>query len=187
MMNILNGGAHADNNVDIQEFMVMPFGAPNFAEGLRWCAETFHTLKKVLKEKGLGTGVGDEGGFAPNLKSNEEAIQVILAAIEKVGLKPGRDMKLAMDAAATEFHSDKHYAIDGGKKTAKELVAWYAQLAERYPLFSLEDGLSEDDWDGWKELTNVLGRRLQLVGDDLFVTNVERLRTASRRASPTRS
>ncbi|MBL8859989.1 MAG: phosphopyruvate hydratase [Planctomycetes bacterium] len=175
MMNILNGGQHADNNVDIQEFMVMPFGAPNFAEGLRWCAETFHTLKKVLKERGLATGVGDEGGFAPNLESNEEAIQLILTAIEKTGLKPGRDMKLAMDAAANEFLKDKQYAIDGGKKSAKEMVAWYASLAERYPLFSLEDGLGEDDWDGWKELTAALGKRVQLVGDDLFVTNVTRL------------
>jgi enolase len=175
MMNILNGGSHADNNVDIQEFMVMPFGAPNFTEGLRWCAETFHALKKVLKEQKLATGVGDEGGFAPDLKSNEEAIQLILTAVEKAGLKPGRDMKLAMDAAATEFYTDKKYEIDGGKKSAKELVAWYAGLAERYPLFSLEDGLAEDDWDGWKELTTALGKKVQLVGDDLFVTNVERL------------
>ncbi|MDZ4772499.1 MAG: phosphopyruvate hydratase [Planctomycetota bacterium] len=175
MMNILNGGQHADNNVDIQEFMVMPFGAPNFAEGLRWCAETFHALKKVLKEKKLSTGVGDEGGFAPDLKSNEEAIQLILSAIEKAGLKPGRDMKLAMDSAATEFYREKKYEIDGGKKSAKELVAWYTGLAERYPLFSVEDGLSEDDWDGWKELTVALGKKIQLVGDDLFVTNVERL------------
>jgi enolase len=175
MMNIVNGGQHADNNVDIQEFMVMPFGAPNFAEGLRWCAETYHALKKVLKEKKLATGVGDEGGFAPDLKSNEEAIQLILTAIEKTGLKPGRDMKLAMDAAATEFFKEKRYVIDGGAKSAKELVAWYAGLAERYPLFSLEDGLAEDDWDGWKELTAALGKQVQLVGDDLFVTNVERL------------
>ena len=175
MMNIVNGGQHADNNVDIQEFMVMPFGAPNFTEGLRWCAETYHALKKVLKEKGLATGVGDEGGFAPDLKSNEEAITLILSAVEKAGLKPGRDMKIAMDAAATEFFKDGKYEIDGGRKSPKELVAWYSTLAERYPLFSLEDGLSEDDWDGWRELTVALGKRVQLVGDDLFVTNVERL------------
>jgi enolase len=131
----------------------------------------------VLKEKKLATGVGDEGGFAPDLKSNEEAIQLILTAVEKTGLKPGRDMKLAMDAAATEFFKDKKYEIDGGTKSAKDLVGWYAGLAERYPLFSLEDGLSEDDWDGWKELTNALGKKVQLVGDDLFVTNVERLQS----------
>jgi enolase len=175
-MNILNGGQHADNNVDVQEFMVMPFGAPSFREGLRWCAETYHVLKQVLKERKLATAVGDEGGFAPDLKSNEEAIQLILTAVEKAGFAPGQDMKLAIDAAATEFHSKGgKYEIDGGAKSSKELVAWYATLAERYPLFSLEDGLAEDDWDGWKELTSVLGRRVQLVGDDLFVTNVERL------------
>jgi enolase len=175
MMNILNGGQHADNNVDIQEFMVMPFGAPNFAEGLRWCAETYHVLKKVCKERKLATAVGDEGGFAPDLASNEEAIQLILAAVEKCGFKPGKDMKIAIDAAATEFHEGGKYEIDGQKKSAKELVAYYGSLVERYPVFSLEDGLSEDDWDGWKELTNALGKRVQLVGDDLFVTNVERL------------
>jgi enolase len=181
MMNILNGGQHADNNVDIQEFMVMPFGAPSFREGLRWCVETYHALKSVLKEKKLATGVGDEGGFAPDLKSNEEAIQLILTAVEKAGLTPGKDMLLAMDAAATEFHAldskgGCKYDIDGAQKSSKELVAWYAQLAERYPLFSLEDGLSEDDWEGWKGLTDALvPERVQIVGDDLFVTNIERL------------
>ncbi len=175
MMNILNGGQHADNNVDIQEFMVMPFGAPSFREGLRWCVETYHALKSVLKEKKLATGVGDEGGFAPDLKSNEEAIQLILTAVEKAGLSPGKDMLLAMDAAATEFHAKGKYEIDGAHKSSKELIDWYASLAERYPLFSLEDGLSEDDWDGWKNLTDALGKRVQIVGDDLFVTNIERL------------
>jgi enolase len=175
MMNILNGGQHADNNVDVQEFMVMPFGAESFREGLRWCAETYHVLKKVLKEKKLATAVGDEGGFAPDLKSNEEAIQLILTAVEKAGFVPGKDVKLAIDAAATEFHSSGKYAIDGAKKSSKELIAWYATIAERYPLFSIEDGLSEDDWDGWKELTDAVGKRVQIVGDDLFVTNVERL------------
>jgi enolase len=174
MMNILNGGQHADNNVDVQEFMVMPFGAPNFAEGLRWCAETYHALKRVCHDKKLSTGVGDEGGFAPDLKSNEEAIQLILSAIEKAGFKPGQDMKLAIDAAASEFHDKGKYAIDGVQKSARELVQWYAGIVERYPVFSLEDGLDQDDWDGWKELTQVLGKRVQLVGDDLFVTNVER-------------
>jgi enolase len=174
-MNILNGGQHADNNVDIQEFMVMPFGAPSFKEGLRWCAETYHVLKAVLKEKKLATAVGDEGGFAPDLKSNEEAIQLILTAVEKAGFVPGKDMRLAIDAAATEFHSKGKYDIDGASKSSKELVAWYATIAERYPVFSLEDGLAEDDWDGWKQLTDAIGKRVQLVGDDLFVTNVERL------------
>ncbi|MFO1009234.1 MAG: phosphopyruvate hydratase [Planctomycetota bacterium] len=175
MMNILNGGAHADNNVDIQEFMIMPFGAPSFAEGLRMGTEVFHALKKVCKAKKLNTAVGDEGGFAPDLGSNEEAITLILSAIESVGLKPGADVKLALDCASAEFYADGKYTIDGKAHSSKELVAYYARLAERYPIFSIEDGLDQDDWDGWQHLTATLGGRVQLVGDDLFVTNVERL------------
>lgn len=178
MMNILNGGAHVDNNVDIQEFMIMPVGASSFAEALRTNAEIYQALKAVLKAKGLGTAVGDEGGFAPNLKSNEEALQVIVEAIEKAGYKPGQDVKLAIDSAASEFYEDGKYNLkgEGVVKTAKEMVDWYASLVEKYPIISIEDGLAEDDWDGWKLLTDALGKKIQIVGDDLFVTNVERLK-----------
>ena len=175
MMNILNGGEHADNNVDIQEFMVMPFGATSFSEGLRMGTEVFHALKGVCRERGLATSVGDEGGFAPNLESNEAAITLILEAVEKTGLQPGRDVKIAIDAAATEFHSEGKYQIDGTAKTSDELVDYYARLCEAYPIFSIEDGLEEDDWEGWKAMTAALGDRVQLVGDDLYVTNSERL------------
>ncbi len=177
MMNILNGGAHADNNVDIQEFMIMPVGADSFKEALRMCAETYHTLKTVLKEKGLATGVGDEGGFAPNLGSNEEALEVIMEAIVKAGYKPGEDMMLAIDAASSEFYKDGKYHLSGeGKvKTSAEMVEFYSYLVEKYHIISIEDGLAEDDWEGWKLLTETIGKKVQLVGDDLFVTNTERL------------
>lgn len=179
MMNILNGGAHADNNVDIQEFMIMPVGASSFTEALRMCAETFHALKSTLNKKGLATGVGDEGGFAPNLSSNEEAIKVIIEAIDKAGYKPGKDISIAIDAAASELYKDdKKYHLDGEGKvyTAEEMVSFYESLVEKYPIVSLEDGLAEEDWDGWKVLTDRLGKKIQLVGDDLFVTNTERLK-----------
>ncbi|WP_071142593.1 phosphopyruvate hydratase [Acidaminococcus timonensis] len=178
MMNILNGGAHADNNVDIQEFMIMPVGADSFAEALRINAEIYQALKKVLKGKGLATAVGDEGGFAPNLESNEEALQVIVEAIEKAGYKPGEQVRLAIDTAASELFEDGKYNLkgEGVVKTADEMVEWYASLCEKYPIISIEDGLAEDDWDGWKKLTDALGKKVQLVGDDLFVTNVERLK-----------
>ena len=177
MMNILNGGAHADNNVDIQEFMIMPVGADSFAEALRINAEIYQALKKVLKGKGLATAVGDEGGFAPNLESNEEALQVIVEAIEKAGYKPGEQVRLAIDTAASELFEDGKYNLkwEGVVKTAEEMVEWYASLCKKYPIVSIEDGLAEDDWDGWKKLTDALGKKVQLVGDDLFVTNVERL------------
>ncbi|HHV08330.1 MAG TPA: phosphopyruvate hydratase [Firmicutes bacterium] len=177
MMNILNGGEHADNNVDIQEFMVVPAGADTFAESLRQGAEVFHALKKVLKDRGLASGQGDEGGFAPDLQSNEEALELLVLAIEKAGLKPGEDTFLAIDAAASEFYQDGRYVLTGEGKTftASEMVDYYAQLAERYPIISLEDGLAEDDWEGWHELTVRLGDRIQLVGDDLFVTNTKLL------------
>ena len=177
MMNILNGGAHADNNVDIQEFMIMPIGATSFMEALRYCAEVYHTLKGVLKSKGLATGVGDEGGFAPNLGSNEEALQVITEAIEKAGLVVGKDIVFAIDAASSEFYKDGkyHLAGEGKVKTAAEMVEYYAELCEKYPIYSIEDGLAEEDWEGWKLLTDRLGKTVQLVGDDLFVTNTERL------------
>ena len=175
MMNILNGGEHADNNVDIQEFMVMPFGATSFSEGLRMGAEVFHALKSVCRERGLATAVGDEGGFAPNLESNEAAVTLILEAVEKTGLQPGSDVKIAIDAAATEFHSEGKYQIDGGAKSAEELINYYARLCDAYPIFSIEDGLEEDDWEGWQAMTAALGERVQLVGDDLYVTNSERL------------
>ena len=177
MMNILNGGAHADNNVDIQEFMIMPIGASSFMEALRYCAEVYHTLKGVLKAKGLATGVGDEGGFAPNLGSNEEALQVITEAIEKAGLVVGEDIVFAIDAASSEFYKDGkyHLAGEGKVKTAAEMVEYYAELCEKYPIYSIEDGLAEEDWEGWKLLTDRLGKTVQLVGDDLFVTNTERL------------
>ena len=177
MMNILNGGAHADNNVDIQEFMIMPIGATSFMEALRYCAEVYHTLKSVLKAKGLATGVGDEDGFAPNLGSNEEALQVITEAIEKAGLVVGKDIVFAIDAASSEFYKDGkyHLAGEGKVKTAAEMVEYYAELCEKYPIYSIEDGLAEEDWEGWKLLTDRLGKTVQLVGDDLFVTNTERL------------
>jgi enolase 1/2/3 len=175
MMNILNGGEHADNNVDLQEFMIMPFGATSFAEGLRMGAEVFHALKSVCRKKGLNTAVGDEGGFAPNLGSNEEAIQLILAAVETVGLQPGSDVKIAIDAAASEFHKDGVYTIDGKGKSSDEMIAYYAGLAEKYAIVSIEDGLDEDDWAGWQSWTASMGDRMQIVGDDLYVTNVERL------------
>lgn len=177
MMNILNGGQHADNNVDIQEFMVMPVGAESFAEALRMGAEIFHNLKAVLKERGYVTAVGDEGGFAPNLGSNEEALQVIVEAIERAGYKPGVDVRLALDVAASEMYEDGKYNLAGeGKiKTADEMIDFYGELIEKYPIISIEDGLAEDDWEGWQKLTAALGGRVQLVGDDLFVTNTERL------------
>ncbi len=177
MMNILNGGAHADNNVDIQEFMVMPVGAKSFAEGLRMGAEIFHNLKSVLKAKGLNTAVGDEGGFAPNLKSNEEALTVIIEAITKAGYKPGEDVYLALDVAATELYKDGKYELagEGITKTSAEMIAFYQELTAKYPIISIEDGLSEDDWEGWKQVTENLRQKVQLVGDDLFVTNTERL------------
>ncbi|HHT90494.1 MAG: phosphopyruvate hydratase [Bacillota bacterium] len=183
MMNILNGGAHADNNVDIQEFMVMPIGAQNFKEALRMGAEVFHSLKAVLKGKGLNTAVGDEGGFAPNLQSNEEAIQVILEAIEKAGYKPGVDAVIALDVAATELFKDGKYHLAGEGKAldTDEMIAYYADLVEKYPIISIEDALSEDEWDGWKKLTEAIGDKVQLVGDDLFVTNTERLVTGIER------
>ncbi|MCP8617654.1 phosphopyruvate hydratase [Salirhabdus salicampi] len=177
MMNILNGGEHADNNVDIQEFMVMPVGAPSFKEALRTGAEIFHALKAVLKDKGLNTAVGDEGGFAPNLKSNEEALETIVEAIEKAGYKPGEEVKLAMDVAASEIYEDGKYNLkgEGVTRTSEEMVAWYEEMVNKFPIVSIEDGLDENDWDGFKLLTDRIGDRVQLVGDDLFVTNTERL------------
>ncbi|MFZ5597160.1 MAG: phosphopyruvate hydratase [Bacillota bacterium] len=175
MMNILNGGKHADNNVDIQEFMVMPVGASSFREALRMGAEVFHNLKKVLSSKGMSTSVGDEGGFAPNLGSNEEALAVIVEAIKKAGYKPGEDVGLALDCAATELFKDGTYTFEGASKTSGQMVDYYAGLLEKYPILSIEDGLAEDDWDGWRDLTVRLGKKVQLVGDDLFVTNTERL------------
>ena len=179
MMNILNGGSHADNTVDFQEFMIMPVGAETFREALRMGAEVFHNLKSVLKAKGMNTAVGDEGGFAPNLATNEEAIQVIIEAIEKAGYKPGDDVRIAMDVAASEFYDadEKLYKLtgEGVNRTSEEMVAALADLCDKYPIVSIEDGLAEDDWDGWKKLTEALGDRVQLVGDDLFVTNTERL------------
>jgi enolase len=178
MMNILNGGAHADNNVDIQEFMVMPLGASSFREGLRTGAEVFHALKKVLKGKGLNTAVGDEGGFAPNLQSNEEALQVIMQAIGEAGYEAGKDVFIALDPAASTFFENGSYnlAAEGAKKTSAEMVAFYADYVDRYPIVSIEDGLAENDWDGWKLLTEKLGSRIQIVGDDIFVTNIELLK-----------
>lgn len=180
MMNILNGGKHADNNVDIQEFMVMPVGAQSFREALRMCAEVFHNLKSVLKSKGMNTAVGDEGGFAPNLASNADAIANIVEAIEKAGYVPGKDIRIALDVAATEIYDEKEktyfLAGEGIKKTAAEMVDYYAELCEKYPIISIEDGLAEEDWEGWKLLTEKLGGKIQLVGDDLFVTNTERLK-----------
>ena len=175
MMNILNGGAHADTNVDIQEFMIAPLGAPTFSEALRQGVEVYHSLKSVLKGKGLNTGLGDEGGFAPELPSNREALDLILVAIEKAGLTPGRDIALALDVAATEFHSEGSYTFESAAKSAEEMAAYYATLVADYPLVSIEDPLDENDWDGWKALTDAIGGKVQLVGDDLFVTNPERL------------
>lgn len=177
MMNILNGGQHADNNVDIQEFMIMPVGAASFSEALRMNAEIYHGLKALLNAKGLETGLGDEGGFAPNLKSNEEAIEVILEAVKKAGYKPGEDIMIALDVAASEFYKDGKYQMEGEGlvKTSNQMVDYLAALCEKYPIVSIEDGLAEDDWKGWKALTKKLGTKVQLVGDDLFVTNEERL------------
>ncbi|MBK6955884.1 MAG: phosphopyruvate hydratase [Actinomycetales bacterium] len=175
MMNILNGGSHADTNVDIQEFMIAPIGAPSFKEALRWGAEVYHMLKKVLHDRGLSTGLGDEGGFAPNLESNRAALDVIMEAIEKAGYTPGKDIALALDVAATEFYKDGAYQFEGAAKTAAEMTAYYAELVAAYPLVSIEDPMSEEDWDGWKAITDALGDKVQLVGDDLFVTNPERL------------
>lgn len=180
MMNILNGGAHAANTVDVQEFMIMPVGAPSFREALRWCAEVFHALQALLKEKGLATSVGDEGGFAPDLASDEEAIQYILTAVEKAGYKPGTDFMLAMDAASSEWKSGKkgEYVLPkaGTRFTSEELIAHWRALVEKYPIISIEDALDEEDWEGWQRLTQELGGKVQLVGDDLFVTNTVRLK-----------
>jgi len=176
MMNIINGGAHADNRLDLQEFMIMPVGAPRFSEALRMATEVFHTLKALLKKKGLNTAVGDEGGFAPDLKSNEEALSLIMKAIEGAGYKPGKDIALALDAAASEFYKKGAYYLEAEKKprrTSDDMITYYTKLVDGYPILSIEDGLSELDWAGWKRLTEQLGRRVQLVGDDIFVTNVE--------------
>src|SRR3981081_1176454 len=178
MMNILNGGAHADNNVDFQEFMVMPVGAPSFSEALRWGVEVFHTLKGVLKKRGYNTAVGDEGGFAPSVKSNVEAIEVVLEAIQQAGYKPGEEIAIALDPAVSELYQDGKYVFKKSDKSAKssdDMVRFWAKWVQDYPIVSIEDGLAEDDWDGWQSLTKQLGSKIQLVGDDLFVTNVERL------------
>jgi enolase len=177
MMNVLNGGAHADNNVDFQEFMIMPVGAASFREALRWGVETYHVLKTVLRDRGLSTAIGDEGGFAPDLGSNEEALQLLVEAIERAGLTPGEDVALALDVASTELYSDGTYTLAGEGRELKpaEMVGLLAELCGKYPIVSIEDGCAEEDWDGWAELTRTLGDRVQLVGDDLFVTNVERL------------
>ncbi len=180
MMNVINGGAHADSSVDLQEFMIVPVGAEKFSEALRMGAETFHTLKSVLKKRGYSTAVGDEGGFAPSLKSNEEALEVLMEAIEKAGYKPGEQIGIALDPAASEFYDKekKKYVFkksDKSEKTSEEMVEFWSKWAANYPIFSIEDGMAEDDWDGWKKLSEALGKKLQLVGDDLFVTNSERL------------
>lgn len=179
MMNILNGGSHADNNVDLQEFMVMPVGASSFKEALRWGAEVFHNLKKILHDKKLSTAVGDEGGFAPNLKSNEEAVEVILAAIDKAGYRAGKDIAIALDPASSSFYENGKYILEAEPKkenSSKDMIEFYSRWVSKYPIVSIEDGLAEDDWDGWKALTDALGKKIQIVGDDLFVTNVKRLR-----------
>lgn len=180
MMNIMNGGSHADNNVDLQEFMIMPYGAESFRESLRMGAEIFHTLKSILKKKGLSTAVGDEGGFAPNLKSNEEALEFIMEAIEAAGYKPGEQVLIALDPAASEFYDakTKKYNLDSEKKklTSLQMADYYVKLAKKYPIFSIEDGMAEDDWEGWKMITDKLGKDIQIVGDDLFVTNINRLK-----------
>ena len=177
MMNVLNGGEHADNNVDLQEFMVMPVGAASFSEGLRWGVETYHTLAGILRDRGLSTAVGDEGGFAPDLASNEQAVELLVDAIEKTGLRPGEDMSIALDPASTEFFRDGsyHLAGEGRSLTPSEMVEYYVDLSARYPIVSIEDGMAEEDWDGWAQLMAAVGDGVQIVGDDLFVTNVERL------------
>ena len=178
MMNVVNGGAHADNNVDLQEFMVMPIGAPSFSEALRWGVETYHALKSLLHKRGLSTAVGDEGGFAPNLRSNEEAIAILVEAITTAGFTPGTDIAIALDPAMSELYRDGkyHLAGEGRSMTSTELCEWWAALVGRYPIVSIEDGMAEDDWEGWAALTSALGKKIQLVGDDLFVTNVERVK-----------
>ena len=184
MMNVLNGGKHAENTVSSQEFMIMPVGAPNFTEALRWCAEIYHTLKGILKEKGLAAGVGDEGGFAPNLANDEEALELLVEAIKKAGYKPGEEVCLATDIASTEMYDEAKKIGEEGKyyfwktkelKTADEMIDWLVYLTEKYPLISIEDGLAEEDWENWKKLTDRIGNKVQLVGDDLFVTNTKRL------------
>ena len=180
MMNVINGGAHADNNVDLQEFMIMPVGAASYSEALRWGAETYHALKRLLQDRGLSTAVGDEGGFAPNLDSNEEAVQVLVQAIEAAGFAPGDDVAIALDPATSEFFDEKkgRYVLageSGRELSSPEMAAYFADLVDRYPIVSIEDGMAEEDWDGWAALTSALSGRIQLVGDDLFVTNVERL------------
>ena len=181
MLNILNGGSHADTNVDVQEFMIAPIGAASFSEALRWGAETYHALKKVLKGRGLATGVGDEGGYAPDLPSNRDALDLILEAITAAGFTPGRDIGLALDVAATEFLGDDGYRFEGGVKTSEQMTDYYAGLVDAYPMVSIEDPLGESDWEGWERLTSVLGSRVQIVGDDLFVTNPTRLADGIRR------
>ena len=178
MMNVVNGGAHADNNVDLQEFMVMPIGAPSFSEALRWGVETYHALKSLLHKRGLSTAVGDEGGFAPNLRSNEEAIAILVEAITTAGFTPGTDIAIALDPAMSELYRDGKYHLtgEGRSMTSTELCEWWAALVGRYPIVSIEDGMAEDDWEGWAALTSALGKKIQLVGDDLFVTNVERVK-----------
>jgi enolase len=177
MMNVINGGAHADNNIDLQEFMVMPVGAASFTEALQWGTETYHALKAVLKKRGLATGVGDEGGFAPDLESNEEAIKVLVEAIEAAGYKPGEQLAIALDPAVSEIFKDGKYELKGEGRTldSKQMVQYWTELADKYPIVSIEDGMAEDDWEGWSMLTEAIGSRVQLVGDDLFVTNVKRL------------
>ena len=177
MMNVLNGGVHADNNIDLQEFMIMPIGASRFSEGLQWGVETYHTLKSLLKAKGLSTAVGDEGGFAPNLANNESAIEFLVDAITRAGFKPGVDIAIALDPAMSELYKDSRYHLAGENKifTSHELVEWWVSLVDRYPIVSIEDGMAQDDWDGWAALSSALGQRIQLVGDDLFVTNTKRL------------
>jgi len=177
MMNVLNGGAHADSNVDLQEFMIVPVGAVSFSEGLRWGSETYHALKRLLKERGLGTGLGDEGGFAPNLASNEDALRLLVEAIERAGYTPGEEIALALDSAATEFYVDGAYQLrgEGRSLSSADMVGYLATLCDRYPIVSIEDGMAEDDWDGWVALTKALAERVQIVGDDVFVTNSERL------------
>ena len=178
MMNILNGGKHADNSIDIQEFLIMPIGAKSFTDGIRWGVETFHTLKKVLKERGHNTNVGDEGGFAPNLKSNEEAIELILEAITKAGYKPGDEICIALDPASSEFYERGKYVFkwsDGSERTSSEMIDYYENLIDKYPIYSIEDGLAEEDWEGWTEMNKRLGDKIQIVGDDIFVTNKKRL------------
>jgi phosphopyruvate hydratase len=179
-MNVLNGGVHADNNVDFQEFMIMPVGAPDFTTALRWCAQVYHTLKDTLKSQGLNTGVGDEGGFAPDLKSNEEPLELLSEAVKAAGFELGKDFRFAMDPASSEFYNKETGKYDlkgeGRSLTSEEMVAYYEEMVEKFPIVSIEDGLAEEDWDGWKILTQRLGKKIQLVGDDLFVTNTQRLK-----------